>query len=421
MPIIEVKNVSKKYQIGERQPYLALRDTLSAIVKAPVRWLRSRHSPTKVSDSEFWALKDINFSVEPGEVLGIIGRNGAGKSTLLKLLSQITPPTTGEIKLNGRVGSLLEIGTGFHPELTGRENVYLNGAILGMRKREIEKKFDEIVDFAGIEKFLDTPVKRYSSGMYVRLAFAVAAHLEPEILVIDEVLAVGDAEFQKKCLGKMDEVTKKEGRTILFVSHNMGAIRSLCRRVITLEKGRLVGDDSASVSIEKYINNLSTNVFEKEWDNINIAPSNSDAAIRSVRITDENEKIVESLSIDDPFNIEIEYDIKVEGAYFGMTAILYDINGNCILSSINNKEQSWYGKPMPLGRYKSICKIPGCFLNNGWLNLNINIFGRNFLDIKTIPDVLHFELQDGQKVRGDYFGGYGSILRPSFDWDTYQI
>ena len=227
-PIIKVENLGKKYQIGSKENYYALRDTLAN----PLGWF------AKKPRREFWALKDINFEVMPGEAVGIIGRNGAGKSTLLKILSQITPPTTGKITMRGRVASLLEVGTGFHPELTGRENIFLNGAILGMTRKEIARKFDEIVAFAEIEKFLDTPVKRYSNGMYVRLAFAVAAHLEPEILLVDEVLAVGDIAFQKKCLGKMDEVAKG-GRTIIFVSHNMGAIQTLCKKVIYLVDGKI--------------------------------------------------------------------------------------------------------------------------------------------------------------------------------------
>jgi len=252
--IIEVKNLGKKYKIGEQQRYLALRDTLTNIAKAPFSWFGKKVIGNNNEANIFWALQDLDFKVEEGEVLGIIGRNGAGKSTLLKILSQITPPTTGEIKLRGRVGSLLEVGTGFHPELTGRENIYLNGAILGMRKNEIEKKFDEIVEFAGIKKFLDTPVKRYSSGMYVRLAFAVAAHLEPDILIVDEVLAVGDVEFQKKCLGKMNEITTKAGRTVLFVSHNMEAIKNLCSRCLVLDKGKIIFDGETIEALSFYNN-----------------------------------------------------------------------------------------------------------------------------------------------------------------------
>lgn len=254
MPIIEVKNISKSYRMGERQSYVALRDLLSSFIKSPFGWFKNFFSKP-VNKDFFWALKDISFTVEKGEVLGIIGRNGAGKSTLLKILSRITPPTEGEILLKGRVGSLLEVGTGFHPELTGRENIFLNGSMLGMGKQEIKEKFNDIVSFSGIGEFLDTPVKRYSSGMYVRLAFAVAAHLEPDILVIDEVLAVGDMEFQKKCLGKMQEVTNKDGRTVLFVSHNMGAIKQLCTRTILLDDGKIVFTGDTDEAIKLYVKN----------------------------------------------------------------------------------------------------------------------------------------------------------------------
>ena len=248
---IKVENLSKMYQIGEKQErYYTFRDTLTNIALAPFRRLRRIGKPTK-EEEIIWALKDVSFEVKHGEVVGIIGRNGAGKTTLLKILSRITEPTEGQAEIHGRVGSLLEVGTGFHPELTGRENIFLNGAILGMRKTEINRKFDEIVDFAEIEKFMDTPVKRYSSGMYVRLAFAVAAHLEPEILLVDEVLAVGDAAFQKKCLGKMGNVAK-EGRTVLFVSHNMAAIENLCPRVLLLNNGLLELDGNSQYVLSQY-------------------------------------------------------------------------------------------------------------------------------------------------------------------------
>ncbi len=256
-PIIEVKGVGKKYLINhERGRYVALRDVLAGIIKKPFAFLanKARQVAGMESREDFWALRNVSFDVQKGEVIGIIGRNGAGKSTLLKILSQITPPTEGEIILRGRVGSLLEVGTGFHPELTGRENIFLNGAILGMKRTEIAKKFDQIVEFAGVDRFLDTPVKRYSSGMYVRLAFSVAAHMEPDILIVDEVLAVGDAEFQKKCLGKMQEVTQKEGRTILFVSHNMAAVERLCKKTIWMEGGKIKQIGETSVIIDAYLN-----------------------------------------------------------------------------------------------------------------------------------------------------------------------
>lgn len=245
-PIIEVSHISKKYKIGEKQQYYSLRDSISNSVKSIIK--RNR----RLKKSEFWALKNISFKIMPGEVVGVIGQNGAGKSTLLKILSQITSPTRGEITLRGRVASLLEVGTGFHTELTGRENIFLNGAILGMKRTEIRKKFDEIVEFAEISKFLDTPVKHYSSGMYLRLAFAIAAHLEPEILLVDEVLAVGDLEFQKKCLGKMEEERRKKGRTILFVSHNIKAVQNLCPRSILLKNGKIAYIGKTKTAIKKY-------------------------------------------------------------------------------------------------------------------------------------------------------------------------
>lgn len=254
-PIIEVRNLGKKYSIQHMKGgYVALRDVIATVMRRPFSFLKykAKRAVGLEKREEFWALRGVDFSIQRGEVVGVIGANGAGKSTLLKILSQITPPTEGEVILRGRVGSLLEVGTGFHPELTGRENIFLNGAILGMKKREIAAKFDEIVAFAGIEKFLDTPVKHYSSGMYVRLAFSVAAHMEPDILLVDEVLAVGDAEFQKKCLGKMDEITKKDGRTILFVSHNLVAIKDICTKSILLEQGRVVAMGATEDIIEQY-------------------------------------------------------------------------------------------------------------------------------------------------------------------------
>jgi lipopolysaccharide transport system ATP-binding protein len=249
-PIIKVEHVGKQYRIGARQEtYDTLRDSIAGAVRAPFKLFRGGDQS---ANNTIWALDDVSFEVNPGEVLGIIGRNGAGKSTLLKILSRITDPTTGQVELYGRVGCLLEVGTGFHPELTGRENIFLNGSMLGLNRRDIERKFDQIVDFAGVDKFIDTPVKRYSSGMYVRLAFAVAAHLEPEILIVDEVLAVGDASFQKKCLGKMGDVAH-EGRTVLFVSHNMAAIQSLCKRALLLNGGHLVADGGCKRIVDEYL------------------------------------------------------------------------------------------------------------------------------------------------------------------------
>ncbi len=277
-PIIRVENLSKRYQLGsDQKPYATFRESLIETARKPLQMLKRDNGNAKEKNG-FWALKDINFEVNPGEVVGIIGRNGAGKSTLLKVLSRITEPTKGKIELFGRVGSLLEVGTGFHPELTGRENIFLNGSILGMRREEIARKFDEIVDFAEIEKFLDTPVKHYSSGMYTRLAFAVAANLEPEILIVDEVLAVGDAEFQKKCLGKMKSVSDNEGRTVLFVSHNMTAVKSICQRGIMLKSGIQEYDGNAISAVDFYMQGGSDMATFREWTT-NDMPGNDNIKI----------------------------------------------------------------------------------------------------------------------------------------------
>jgi lipopolysaccharide transport system ATP-binding protein len=300
---IRCENLGKQYRIGERERYKALRDTIADTISAPFRRLKSiRNTQPPIRDSEFWALKDVSFEVKRGEVVGIIGRNGAGKSTLLKILSRITAPTTGEVKIHGRVGSLLEVGTGFHPELTGRENIYLNGAILGMKKVEIERKFDEIVAFAEIEKFIDTPVKRYSSGMYVRLAFAVAVHLEPEILIVDEVLAVGDAEFQKKCFNKMKSIGHG-GRTILLVSHNMAAVRNICDRGVVFEKGNLIDQGETNYVVDKYLSqSLNREPDEKVVETTSFV-------VDEVEICSAAGQVIKTF---DPVNINVKFTAKTD-------------------------------------------------------------------------------------------------------------
>lgn len=362
MAIIEVKNLGKKYNIGHRQGgYLTLRDVLTNVFKKP--WLLFRK---RVSKEGFWALKDVNFSIEKGEVVGIIGANGAGKSTLLKILSQITTPSEGEVRIEGRVGSLLEVGTGFHPELTGRENIFLNGAILGMSKKEIQKKFDEIVAFSGVEKFLETPVKYYSSGMYVRLAFAVAAHLEPDILIIDEVLAVGDAEFQKKCLGKMDDITKKEGRTILFVSHNMGAIRQLCQRCVLLEKGEVKMIGKTEEVIANYVDNggLNQSIFDYEVGEKKVA-------ITHIEILDDNLKPNNNLSSDKPFYIKarafLQEDIKEANCF---SVSVFDLEGDIIFQSFDVDNDDVFYKHRPAGEYEFIFSFPSDLFNHKTYKFN---------------------------------------------------
>lgn len=295
-PIIRVENLGKKYLIRHQQqePYTALRDVITNSVKSWGRTLVNgkEEKLENPSQEEFWALKDVSFEMKRGDVVGIIGRNGAGKSTLLKILSRITEPTCGRATIKGRVASLLEVGTGFHGDLTGRENIFLNGAILGMGKQEIRKKFDEIVSFSEVEKFIDTPVKRYSSGMYVRLAFGVAAHLEPEILIVDEVLAVGDTQFQKKCLGKMADISEQEGRTVFFVSHNLASVKTLCQQAILLESGHIVYQGDPHSCIEKYISNVSLhNVVELETDKIerHIKEYGTDLRIIKVKVESASE------------------------------------------------------------------------------------------------------------------------------------
>ncbi|MFM8312994.1 MAG: polysaccharide ABC transporter ATP-binding protein, partial [Deltaproteobacteria bacterium] len=309
--VISVENVSKSYLLGHNhsrsEHYTALRDVLAKNVKSLARKTRDMFTGRPIIQGdqieEFWALKDISFKIDRGDRVGVIGRNGAGKSTLLKILSRITEPTTGRIKITGRVASLLEVGTGFHPELSGRENIFLNGAILGMSRKEIQKKFDEIVSFAEVEKFLDTPVKRYSSGMYVRLAFAVAAHLEPEILIVDEVLAVGDAQFQKKCLGKMEEVSSKEGRTVLFVSHNMGAVRGLCSKAIWLNSGVVQSYGRASEIVGNYLGAVteSEDLLTKSED------LSRGFSFRRVVVRNSNSTATKILKPAEPFTVEIHY------------------------------------------------------------------------------------------------------------------
>src|SRR5574339_1214439 len=321
---INVRNVSKKYQIGAAETkfrYNMLRDVLVDTVYAPVRLVKALvgKSDRRMNKNFVWALKDVSFDVEEGKVLGSVGRNGAGKSTLLKILSRVTEPTEGTVTVRGRVGSLLEVGTGFHPELTGRENIYMNGAILGMKRTEIDKKFDEMVDFSEVGQFIDTPVKRYSSGMYLRLAFAVAAHLEPEILVVDEVLAVGDAEFQRKCLGKMSDVAQ-EGRTVLFVSHNMSAILRLTQEAIVLDRGQMAYRAATPEAVDFYLASGQTESGERVWEADEVLPSSSPFRPISLRLKNQAGKVVETVRSTEPVTVEWEYQIEapITGLRVGM-------------------------------------------------------------------------------------------------------
>ena len=351
-------------------------------------------------------MKDVNLTVHQGEVVGIIGSNGAGKSTLLKILSRITEPTTGRIAIEGRVGSLLEVGIGFHPELTGRENIYLNGAILGMSKNEIKSKFDEIVGFAEIGQFLDTPVKRYSSGMYVRLAFAVAAHLDTEILIVDEVLAVGDAAFQKKCMGKMQDVSEG-GRTVLFVSHNMTAIRDLCNRAIWLKSGIILNDGEAKEVVLKYLHESSNSVLEQIWPDAETAPGNDKVRIRLARLTPK--ECTTGITVLTPLYLEFEYWNYVSGANLNLSLHLYNIESVCVFNS------SCVADNYPVGLIRGICNIPGGLLNDGTYKIMIMIVQDQAFSLYIHDDILIFDVQDVER-EGGWHGKWPGILRPTLEW-----
>lgn len=423
-PIIRAENLGKKYLIRHEHPerYAAFRDVLARQLKKIFSFPKHlRTQPAAVDFEEFWALKDLNFDIYPGDRVGIIGRNGAGKSTLLKILSRITEPTTGRVELNGRVASLLEVGTGFHPELSGRENIFLNGAILGMSRAEIRRKFDEIVDFAGVEKFLDTPVKRYSSGMYVRLAFAVAAHLEPEILVVDEVLAVGDAEFQKKCLGKMEEVSSKEGRTILFVSHNLNNIRGLCERGILLNGGKLISNGSINETIERYLDYKNINSSSRFWENRKI-PGNNIVKLREIHIVNKKKIPTDSHYITDDIGIEIDYEVLEEGHILWHGFNCYNIEGMNIFDS-HSVTSKYYNVIHPIGRFRTIAWIPGNLLSEGTYLINVAIFNHNEHIIHLhVKDAVMFHVMEQSdpsviSARGNSLGQFPGIFRPLLKWD----
>jgi lipopolysaccharide transport system ATP-binding protein len=413
---IRVEQLSKRYKIGGQQSaYKTLRESMIAAMGAPVRWLKGIHN----EENTFWALDDVSFEIERGEAVGIIGRNGAGKSTLLKVLSRITRPTCGRVELFGRVGSLLEVGTGFHPELTGRENIYLNGAILGMSRAEIVRKFDEIVDFAEIEKFLDTPVKFYSSGMYVRLAFAVAAHLEPEILVVDEVLAVGDAAFQKKSMGKMGEVAR-QGRTVLFVSHNMGAISVFCDRAIYLKSGKIEMIGDVNDVIGTYANSGREMSAQKSWPR-EAAPGNEVARLHSVSIKNSAGTLLSSILTRESFNIEFYYWNIESETKLTTTIVITNQEGIIVFSSISNHEQNWHDRPRPKGLYRSVCSVPGNLLSPGSYDVTILICADHYSRCFREDNVAQFTLVDSGEVRGDYFGGYSGTIRPMLEWKTDKL
>jgi lipopolysaccharide transport system ATP-binding protein len=433
--VIKIENISKCFRIGIKSD---IRDNISGAVfdflKSPLKNYQKYRSLYRFDDivtkqnldienhpsDIIWALNNVSFEVTQGEIVGIIGRNGAGKSTLLKILSRITYPTSGRAEIRGRISSLLEVGTGFHPELTGRENVYLNGTILGMRKYEIDRKFDEIVEFSGIEKFIDTPVKRYSSGMRVRLAFSVAAHLEPEILLIDEVLAVGDARFQKKCLDKMDDVGQ-QGRTVLFVSHNMPAVTRLCPRTILLDNGRLMADGPTHRVVSAYLDSGTGTTAAREWPELAEAPGDDVVRLLAVRVRTEKGQITDAVDIRQPIGLEMEYEVLKTGHKLLPYHYLFNEEGVRVFATVD-QDPAWRDRKRPTGRYISIAWIPGNLLAEGRLfvgsamrapEMKVRYFHEREVVSFHVIDSL-----DGDSARGDFTGHMSGTVRPLLKWET---
>jgi lipopolysaccharide transport system ATP-binding protein len=407
--IVRVENLCKQYRLGAKGPaYETLRESIVGAVRAPFKRLGGSNGTG--NRETIWALKDVSFEVAPGEVVGIIGSNGAGKSTLLKTLSRITEPTTGKVELYGRLASLLEVGTGFHPELTGRENIYLNGAILGMRKAEIDRKFDEIIAFAELEKFLDTPVKHYSSGMYMRLAFAVASHLEPEILLVDEVLAVGDAAFQKKCLGKMGEVAK-QGRTVLFVSHNLTAVKRLCRRTLRLDKGVIVDSGDTEQVVLKYIQSETQTRMQRHWDDAETAPGGSDVRLQRLSITPLGQNIDQPITVQTPLRLEAAFWNYLADAVLNFSIVIYNIEGVAVFNTGS------VARSFPTGLVCGSFVIPGDFLNDDTYTVRLLIVKDTSVALLDVSDVLMFEVRDSDR-QGNWYGKWIGTVRPKFDWQV---
>ena len=418
---IRVEHLSKKYKIQVRQ--MRGEESLAERLTDRIRQVFSFNGETACSQNKeetVWPVRDMSFEIKPGEIVGVIGRNGAGKSTLLKLLSRITEPTSGRVEIFGRVGTLLEVGTGFHPQLTGRDNIYLSGIILGMKKAEIDKKFDEIVAFSDIEKYIDTPVKRYSSGMYVRLAFAVGAHLEPEVLIVDEVLAVGDVQFQKKCLSKMKDIGE-QGRTVLFVSHNMEAVSRLCGRAILLDQGRVVADGNSHQVVSDYLRSNVGFGAIKEWPDVKSAPGTDVVRLLAIRVRSREAGLASTFDIRNPVGIEMEYEVLRAGFVFHPHFNVFNQEGAHLFVA-NDLDPKWRGKPRPPGRYVSTAWIPGNFLQEGTIIIGpsirtlypntFHLYERDAVAFRVIDST------DGDTSRGDYPDSCPGILRPALRWET---
>ena len=428
---LRVENLSKVFVLGHHVAYHRFTEFIENVARnvaqLPSRWLAGKRGNRSPDQHQFWALDDVSFEVPRGEVCGVIGRNGAGKSTLLKLLSRITTPTHGRIEIRGRVGSLLEVGTGFHHELTGRENVFLNGAFLGMTRREIRQKFDAIVAFAEVEKFLDTPVKHYSSGMYIRLAFSIAAHLEPEILIVDEVLGVGDAAFQKKSMDVMREVARR-GCTCLVVSHNLPTITNLCSRALLLQCGRLVANGPTAEVVQQYLASGLSLGGEIVWSDPATAPGHDAARLHAVRVRPtEATGPTSDIAISQEIEIEIEYWNLVDQACLSAGLTLRDHVATTVFTSSSVSPMSltpdaWSGRPHPVGLFRSVCRIPAHFLNEGRYSITPFVAG-GFAEIMAhvCEDVLSFNVHDTGEMRGEFFGHWPGIVRPWLPWSTEQV
>jgi lipopolysaccharide transport system ATP-binding protein len=416
MPVaIEAQGLSKLYRLGEfRAAYGTLRESL---VHAGKRLTGKEH---RRETKELWALDDVSFKVDEGEVLGVIGRNGAGKSTLLRVLTRITTPTRGRVEIRGRVGSLLEVGTGFHPELTGRENIYLNGAILGMKRREIQQKLPDMVEFSGVEAFLDTPVKRYSSGMYVRLAFSVAAHLEPEILLVDEVLAVGDAEFQRRCLGRMEDFGAN-GRTVLFVSHNMQAVAQLCDRVILMENGRVALDGPSGDVVAHYLQTSAGAGSSRTWDDLANAPGDELVRLRSLRIVDQDGETADYVDVRNTVGVELTFRVLEDGPAV-LPKIKLVANGRIAFNAMD-VDPRWH-EPSPPGEYVATAWIPGNLLNEGLMSVDAavcSIRSPKLHHHASVHEAVSFHVQDpgeGDSARGAFTGQWRGVVRPLLLWES---
>lgn len=416
-PAIKIQNVSKRYRIGGLHPgYMTFREMIGGVVTAPFRKLKSGNG-----QQTLWALRNVNLEIGQGELVGIIGHNGAGKSTLLKILSRVTKPTTGEVELFGRIGSLLEVGTGFHPDLTGRENIFLSGAILGMRRTEIERKFDEIVAFSELERFIGTSVKWYSSGMYVRLAFSVAAHLEPEILMMDEVLAVGDAAFQQKCMDKMREI-RQQGRTILFVSHDMAAITRLCKRAVLIEHGEISADGEPREVVNRYLSSSWKTGALREWTDSQNAPGNEIVRLRRVRVRSEAGETIAAVDIRKPFGVEVTYEVLEAGHALVPTLEFYNEEGTELFST-HDTNHDWHRHPRACQQYTSTVWIPGNLLAEGSLLAQVSIMSHFPATVQHAyePNAVAFQVidsQTGDSARGEYAGPMPGVVRPLLRWTT---